>query len=389
MPAKLTVGFVGAGWMGKAHATAFANAVTLFGSRIPEVKIAIVADVNIESARLLAEATGCPRWTTDWRDVVATPDIQIVDITTPNDTHFEIARAAIAAGKHIYCEKPLTIQAKESAILVKEADQAGIITLVGFNYLMNPIQSLARDIIKSGEIGDVVSFRGIRDGDTQVSPLAPFSWRHDRKIAGTGALGDTGVHALSMAQLLVGDVDEVFGMMKTFIPERPVSMSGSGYSSKADLTRMRKVENDDSTMSMLSFKNGASGSMSCSRVATGRRSWLSYEIHGTKGALFFTQQLMNELHLFKSNAVNPGHGYKIIHAGPQHGHYPAFYERPGMQLGYNDLKVIEAFEFLFAVQKKRRTLVDFGFAHKVTEIAEAIELSALQNRWVSVGETST
>ena len=386
MSKTITIGLVGAGWMGKAHATAFRNAAIIFASCHPKVRISIVADIDAESARSLAMSIGCDRWTADWQEVVADPGVDVVDITTPNNTHFTISRAAIAAGKHIYCEKPLTLSAKESAILVKEAQAAGIVTLVGFNYLMNPAQALAMDLIQSGEIGDIISFRGIRDMDNQVSPAAPFNWRHDRKIAGSGALGDTGTHALSMAQMLVGDVDAVFGTTKTFIKERPVSVAGSGYNSTADYTRTRAVENDDMALCMLSFANGAIGSMSCSRVATGRRSWLYYEIQGTKGSLCFTQQLMNELQLYRRSDPKRERGYKTIRVGPYHGRYGAFYEKPGMQLGYNDLKVIEAHEFLTAVELNRPAFPDFRFAHKISQIVDAVEISAAERRWVSLGE---
>ena len=317
----IRVGLVGAGWMGKSHASAFRNAALVFGGKLPRAVLHRVADVDINSARTLALANGCESWTTDWREVVEDPEVDVVDITTPNDTHFLIARAAISAGKHIYCEKPLTLNAMESAILTEEAHAARITTLVGFNYLKNPAQALAREIIGAGEIGDILSFRGIRDGEAMVNPGAPFSWRHDRKIAGSGALGDTGTHALSMAQMLVGDIDSVFGETKIFIKQRPVSSGGSGYAAKADLSKMRAVENDDTTICMMSFKNGAVGFMGCSRVATGRRSWLTYEIQGTKGALFFTQQRMNELQFYRYSDPPGERGYKTIYIGPEHGVY--------------------------------------------------------------------
>jgi predicted dehydrogenase len=386
MAKKIRFGLVGAGWMGKSHASAFRNAALVFRSRLPEIELRAVADVNLESARTLALANGCSRWTTDYNEIINDPEIDVVDITTPNDTHFVIARAAIAAGKHIYCEKPLTLDSRESQILTDEANAAGLITLVGFNYLMNPAQSLARHLIQSGEIGEVISFRGIRDGDAAVDPLAPFSWRHDRKIAGSGALGDTGTHALSMAQMLVGDIDSVFGFTKTFIKERPVSVAGSGYSSRADLTRMRAVENDDTTLCMLTFKNGAVGSMSCSRVATGRRAWLTYEIQGTKGGLFFTQQRMNELQFYRHSDPPSERGYKTIYIGPEHGIYSAFHPIPGMQIGYNDLKIIEVHELLTAIEKNMPAFPDFEFANKIAKVVDAILLSAEEGRWTALDE---
>lgn len=386
---EIRVGMVGAGWMGKSHASAFRNAALVFGNKLPQIVVHKVADVNIDSARTLAMANGCDKWTTDWREVVDDPSVDVVSITTPNNTHFEIARAVIAAGKHLYCEKPLTLNSTESRILTSEAKTAGIITLVGFNYLKNPAQSLARQLIDAGEIGDILYFRGIRDGEAMVSPTAPFSWRHDRKIAGSGALGDTGTHALSMAQMLVGDIESVFGDSKIFIKERPISVSGSGYASQADLTRTRAVENDDTTLCMMSFKNGAIGSMSCSRVATGRRSWLTYEIQGTKGALFFTQQRMNELRLYRYSDPAAERGYKTIYIGPDHGVYSAFHPIPGMGLGFNDLKVIEVHDLLAAIVNGRPAYPDFQFAHKISQVVDGILLSVEERRWVNIDELSS
>lgn len=380
----IRIGMVGAGWMGRSHAAAFRNARHVFRANSVAAELEVVADINLDSARFLAESVGCRRWTSDWRHVVNDRRVDAVDITTPNDTHFPIAMAAISAGKHVYCEKPLTITAPEAAELVAAANKAGVITLVGFNYLKNPAQALALDIIRSGELGDILSFRGVRDGDAAADPDSPFTWRHDAKIAGAGVLGDMGCHVVSLAHMLVGEIGEVFGTTKTFIKTRPVSVGGSGFAARADLSQRREVENEDTAIALLRFGNGALGSISCSRIAVGRKAWLAYEIHGTKGALFFTQQRMNELQLCNSSEPQGQRGFKTIRIGPEHGCYKAFHSDIAMGLGYNDLKVIEVQELVDAIAQKKRTTHDFSFAHKVAQVADAILLSSKKGQWVSV-----
>jgi predicted dehydrogenase len=189
-----------------------------------------------------------------------------------------------------------------------------------------------------------------------------------------------------MAQALVGDVDSVFGYCKTFVEHRPVATGGSGYFSKADAYNMRAVENDDTTLCMLTFDSGAIGSMSCSRVATGRRAWLTYEIQGTKGAVYFTQQRMNELQLYRRTEPARERGYKTIRIGPEHGVFSYFHKTAGAGLGYNDLKVIEAYEIMSAISEKRPASPDFGFAAKISQIVDAVLLSAEEERWVTLDE---
>src|SRR5262249_26122237 len=224
---------VGAGWLGRAHATGFRSVPMVFGRDPALPVLEAVADVNEDSARALADAFGFQRWTTDWRTLLADPNVDVVDITTPNDLHPEIAVAAAKAGKHIYCEKPLANSAAEARRMTEAAEAAGVVTLVGFNYLKNPAQGFARELIARGDIGRVNLFRGTFDQDFMSDPEIPFSWRQDRAIAGSGALGDMASHTLSFSQYLVGDVEEVCGMTGTFIKERRTAASGSGHGAKA------------------------------------------------------------------------------------------------------------------------------------------------------------
>jgi len=386
---QVRIGVVGAGWMGRAHATAFRSVPMVFG-REPAVPVLdMVADVNEDAARSLAESFDFRRAVGDWRAVIADPDIDVIDITTPNNLHPEIAIAAAEAGKHIYCEKPMANSAGEARKMMEAAETAGVVTLVGFNYLKNPAQGFARDVIARGDIGEVNLFRGTFDQDFMSDPDVPFSWRQDRSIAGSGALGDMASHTLSFSQYLVGDIEEVCGMTATFIKERRVAASGSGHGARATAEApSRGVENDDICQFLIRYQSGALGAIEASRIGTGRKLWLTYEIQGSQGALFYTQERMNELHLYRHTESSDERGYKTIFAGPDHPNYAAFFPIAGVGLGYNDQKIIEAHDLVVAVATGGKAFPDFRFGLEINRVVDAVLRSVAERRWVSVSEIS-
>jgi predicted dehydrogenase len=384
---EVRVAIVGAGWMGRAHATAFCNVPMVFGPEPAVPVLQVVADVNAAAARALAEAYSFRRWTTDWRDVLVDPNVDIVDITTPNDAHPEIAIAAAEAGKNIYCEKPLANTATDAQRMTEVAEARDVTTLVGFNYLKNPAQGFARQLIESGEIGEISLFRGTFDQDFMSDPNIPFSWRQDRSIAGSGALGDMASHTLSLSQYLVGDIHEVCGMIGTFITERRTASSGSGHTAKAsaDAPR-RKVENDDVCQFLIQYKSGAMGCIEASRIGTGRKLWLTYEVQGSKGALYYTQERMNEVQLYRHTDPSAERGYKNIFTGPDHPNYGAFFPIAGCGLGYNDQKIIEAHDLVVAIATRTKAFPDFRFGLEINRVVDAVLLSAAERRWVRLKE---
>ena len=384
---EIRIGLIGAGWMGKAHSVAYRNVAAVFGTEPAVPKLEVVADLNPEWAKAAAQNLGFARWTADWREVVQDPRVDAVDITAPNHVHAEVALAALAAGKPVYCEKPLANTAAETGPMAEAAKAAGVVTLVGFNYLKNPAHPYARELIRSGELGEITLFRGTFDQDLQADPDFPFTWRHERKIAGTGTLGDMASHTQAFAQYLVGDTVEVCGLLETFIRERPVAASGTGQSSRAGAgAPVRPVENDDVTQYLMRFASGAIGTIGSSRVGTGRKLGLDYEIQGTKGALRFTQERMNELQLYRHTDPAAERGYKCVYIGPDHPGYAAFHPIPGIGLGYNDQKIIEARELIAAVAEGRPAEPDFAFGHAVTRVLDAVQRSAEERRWVKLDE---
>lgn len=370
---SLNIGLIGTGFMGKAHAIALRSVATAF----PEVSaptLDCLVDSDLDKARRLAKAWGFARASDDWLAVCSDESIGIVDICTPNHLHKEMALAAIAAGKHVYCEKPLALNSADAKLICQAAADAGVQTSMGFNYACNPLIVLARDMIAAGELGDVFSFRGSYFEDYMASPEVPFSWRCLRSQGGAGALADLGTHLLNMAEFLLGPIAEVFGALDTRHHQRRDPGSGE----------MRSVENEDIAQVLLRFERGFGGSMEISRVATGRKCGLCFEISGSKGSLVFDQERMNEIRFYAAGDATGRHGFRTILAGPEHPDYSAFCPAPGHGLGINDLKVIEVRNLLRAIETGVPVDEDFSNGYRVQMLVDAIEMSAQQQQWLEV-----
>ena len=285
---KLRVGLIGSGFMGKAHAFGYTTAARVFDLPFA-LELHTLADASDELAAKAAAALGFAQSTSNWRAMVADPQIDVVNITAPNALHKEMALAAIAAGKHVYCEKPLAPLAAEAREMADAAEAKGVKTQVGFNYLCNPMLSLAREMIGAGELGEIRGYRGVHAEDYMADSAGPFTFRHDP--AGGGALADIGSHALATAEFLMkdaaGPIVRVMGDCVTMIGERPDGKGGA-----------RSVEVDDVGRAFLRFAGGATGSIEGNWIATGRKMQHDFEVYGTKGALAFSQERFNELHFF-------------------------------------------------------------------------------------------
>jgi predicted dehydrogenase len=386
----IRVGLIGSGGMGKAHATAFINVPLVFGNEPARPILEIVADVDARALEKWASGFGFPRWTINWREIVEDPLVDVVDVTTPNILHAEMVIAAAQAGKHIYCEKPLATTSSDAARIVAAVENAGVVSIVGFNYLKNPAQAFAKQLIESGDLGEITMFRGTFDQDFLANPDVPFSWRLDRIQAGTGALGDLGSHSIALAQFLVGDIAEVCGLNTTRIKERAISAGGSGYAATAQTgAEKRAVENEDITEFLIHFDNGAVGTIGTSRIGMGRKLGLGYEIQGTKGSLYYNQERMNEIQLYRDSDPDREKGYKTIYIGPEHPGYKAFYGLAGIGLGYIDQKIIEAHDLITAVALNQPVQPDIHFAYQVNKVIDAVDLSCQEHRWVRVSEFDT
>jgi predicted dehydrogenase len=367
---EIGIGLVGSGFMGRCHANAFRTVSGLFD--VPgEPRLEMLADAGDDLAARAARELGFARGTGDWQALVADDAVDVVSITAPNVLHAPIAHAAIKAGKTVYCEKPLSTTAVLALEMTEAAEAAGVVTLVGFNFLRNPMIKLAREIVESGEIGEITGFRGRHAENYMADSETPHSFRTDPQ--GGGALADIGSHIISMARYLLGPMAQVQADCRTLHATRPAS---PGASDRAP------VEVDDMTHALVRFESGVSGSLEANWAATARTMDLSWEITGTKGALAFSQEQMNELQLWSGTKGRSG--YTRIEAGPAHPPYSSFCPAPGHHLGFNDLKVIEVAELLAAHAGGSSCAPDFREAYEVQRTVEAMQQSNADRRWVAL-----
>ena len=371
---KLNVGLIGTGFMGKAHAIALRSVGTVFHN-IARPGPGCLVDAELSRARQLAAAWGFDDAGDDWRQVCDSDAIDVVHICTPNHLHMEMALAAIEAGKHVFCEKPLALSAKQARRMCRAAEAAGISTAVGFNYICNPLIGAARRMIASGEIGEIHEFRGSYREDYFAHPATPYGWRCAREQSGAGALADLGCHLICMAEFLLGPIDSVFGSLTTVHESRPDPVSGE----------MREVENEDIAQALVVFERGCPGTMDISRVATGKKCGLEFEVCGSKGSIAFDQERMNELRLYRADGRSEQKGYRRVLSGPQHPDYAAFCPAPGHGLGINDLKIIEIRNFLRCIETGEAIFSNFAAGFRVQQISDAIEVSHRQKQWIGVG----
>jgi predicted dehydrogenase len=371
---ELGIGIIGTGFMGKAHAFAYRAALAAFPG-IPVPRLRMIADVTEAAAAKAAHQYGFEQSTSDWRQLVADPAIDVVSITTPNTLHKEITLAAIAAGKHVHCEKPLAPTLADAKEMMHAAEKAGLVTQVGYNYIKNPLLKLARDMVEGGELGTITGFRGIHAEDYMHDPESPYTWRLD-PVGGPGVVADLGSHIIGMARFLLGPISEVNADIETIVKSRPVP----GQDERHD------VLVDDIARLLVRFERGCGATLEASWVTTGRKMQLAFELHGNKGSLVFSQEHLNELHFYKAGGDSRTSGFSRIEAGPQHSPYANFCVAAGHQLGFNDLKTIEMAEFLGAIGGGPKAGPDFREAFEIQKVVDTAVRSSKARSWLKVGE---
>lgn len=382
---KLNIGLIGAGFMGKAHSMAYATMPMFFwpAPAIPVRKV--VADISEESAKDAAARFGFEKYTSDWKKVIEDPEIDIVDISTPNDSHAEIALAAAEAGKHIFCEKPIARTSEEAKKMLDAVEEAGVKNMLAFNYRRTPAVALAKKFIDEGAIGKILNFRGTYLQDWSADPASPLSWRFQKKIAGSGALGDIGTHVIDMARYLVGEFSEVFGTLKTYIKERPVqqgTVDKLGTVKINDNIHKAPVDVDDETSFMIRFSNGAVGSIEATRNGWGRNNFITFEIHGEKGSIFFNYERRDELQVYFASDPSDRRGFRTIYTGPAHPYGESLWPIPALGIGYGETKIIECYDFFKAIVEDENVSPNFEDGYKIALICDAIAKSSETGKWV-------
>jgi predicted dehydrogenase len=365
------VGLIGTGFMGKCHALAWAGVRTVFNDTAV-VRRVMLCEVEEELARRRADEFGFEASTTDWRALIADPAVEVVSITTPNALHAPMAIAALEAGKHVWCEKPMAPTLADAERMAAAARASGRVAILGYNYIQSPAVRFIANLLNGGVIGRLTHFRVEMDEDYMADAEAPFSWRSERS-AGYGALDDFAVHPLSLISTLIGLPSEVFGEMSKPYPDRP---DGGGR---------RAVETFDIATALLRMPDGASGTIQVNRCAWGRKGRLQLQAFGVRGAIVFDQERFNEVGLYVADGPAEEHGFRRVLMGPAHPPYERFIAAPGHQMGFNDLKIIEAHELLNRIAGKPALTIDFDAGLVIERTIHAIASSSSEGRWVTVG----
>jgi predicted dehydrogenase len=387
MSRTYNVAMIGGGFMGKAHAMAYAAMPMFFwpAPAMPVRKVVVdVTDALAQDARLRYGFEECA---SDWRSVVRRPDIDIVDIVTPNDSHAEIAIAAAEAGKHIICEKPLARTGDEAGTMLDAVRKAGVIHMVAFNYRRTPAVALARKYVEEGRIGRVLNFRGTYLQDWSADPDSPLSWRFQKKIAGSGAIGDIGTHVVDLARYLVGEIAEVSALVRTYNETRPVQSGGLdklGAAEKNAGGERAAVDVDDEVVTLLKFADGAIGSLEATRNAYGRNNFITFEIHGTRGSIAFNYERRDELQVMFADDPADARGFRTVYSGPAHPYGSGLWPIPALGIGYSETKIVECFDFFSAVVSGRQPSPNFEDGYRIARIADALIESGEGGRWVKV-----
>lgn len=365
------IGIIGGGYMGKAHAVAYAAVGALFELDL-RPRLEMICTTTEQGAKDKAHKFGFARSTSDWTSLVDDPKVDAVIIASPQDTHKQIALRAFELGKPVFCEKPLGSGLAEAQAMTNAAEAANAINMIGFNYVRTPATQLARQIIESGEIGDITHFRGEHTEDFYADPNAPASWRTQGRNNGT--MGDLAPHMINGALALAGPMVQVSADIQTVHTLRP------GKNGPEDVT------NDDVAQMMCRFENGAMGLLHFSRIATGRKMGYAYEVFGTKGAIRFDQEDQNSLWLCETAAPKDRSGFKRILTGPEHPDYAAFCQGAGHGTGYQDQIIIEAKDFLKSIEQKANLWPTFRDGLAVSKVVEACWASLEQRSWVSIND---
>lgn len=380
------IGVIGMGWMGEVHSRSYRAMQDRFHESGLQPRLVVCADPVEARAQAAQARFGFEHYTTDWRAVIADPAVKVVNVAAPNGMHLEINRAAAAAGKHILCEKPVGKDPHETVLSAAAVREAGVLSFVGYNYRWAPVVQYARQLIAEGKLGRLTHYHGRFLNGYAGDPNGFLSWRFEQEH-GLGTLSDLMSHAIDMAHMLAGPITRVTSDKEIFIRRRPIPQPGSGthYDVGSSDSPMGDVTNEDYVSSLVHFANGAHGMLESCRVINGARCDMSFELHGTRGAVKWNMERMNELQLQWRNDDNPAEeGYTTLLSGPAHPYHRHFNPAWGLNLGYDDLKVIEAYNFLHSVATGQQGEPGFDEALAVARVQQAIIRSWESGRWEAV-----
>lgn len=388
MAKTLRVGMVGYRFMGKAHSNAWRQAPHFFPLQA-EVELHTICGRDPAGVETARKQLGWTNASTDWRAVVNSPDIDIVDINTPNDSHAEIAIAAAQAGKHVLCEKPLALNVAECKEMLAAVKKAKVVHMVCHNYRRIPAIALAKKMIEEGAVGEIFHYHARYAQDWIVDPNFPLVWRLQKGVSGSGAHGDINAHIIDLGRYLVGEFKEVCGLMQTFIKERPIpdqSGKGDGLGAKATAQKMGKVTVDDASLFIGRFTNGALANLEATRFALGRKNHIEIEVNGSKGSLHFDFEDMNRLKFFDNTESKSRQGFRDILVTQPGGVHPYVGQwwPPGHIIGYEHTFIHTVADFVDACVAGKPVQPTFEDGLRNQRVLEAAEESAKKRKWVKI-----
>jgi len=373
MKRVFNIGIVGAQFMGRAHTNAWFD-VDRFYDLPFQIVMKAACDIDPASEKDFASRLGWQTFETSWGNLIKREDIDIIDICTPNNTHMPVAVAAAKAGKHIICEKPIAMDADEARQMLDAAEAAGINHMVAFNYRRVPAIALAKQLIEDGKLGKIYHFNAVYYQDWLVDPDFPWVWRHDAKLAGSGAHGDMNAHTVDLARYLVGEIESVCGEAKVFIDRRKMAKTG----------QISIVTADDATSFLAQFAGGASGNFMGTRFATGRKNFLRLEIFGSRGSLVFNLERLNELEYYSRDDQLAEQGFKNVLITENQHPYMHKWWPPGHIIGWEHTFIHEIGDFLKAIAENKKIKPDFYDGYKCQLILDTVLRSAKERKWLEV-----
>jgi len=391
-PKEIGVGLISVGWMGKVHSRAYQAVPVVYPELGIKPRLVIAADTEPSRCDYARDVLGFEQSTLDYNEVLNNPDVDVVSICAPNFLHAEIGIAAAKAGKAFWIEKPVGRGLAETAAVEAAADEAGVVTSIGFNYRHAPAIEKAKALIAAGKLGRITNLRGTFFADYSAEPNGALSWRFNRALAGSGVLGDLMGHLVDLVQYIAGPIDQVSALTSTIHTRRPLQQMGKGtHFDVIEGGELGDVENEDYAAMLIRFRGDAEaaaavGTLEASRVAVGPRASYNLEIYGTEGSLKWDFERMNELEVAIGRSGDLV-GYQRVMAGPGFGDFSHFQPGAGTSMGFDDLKVIEAKKFLEAYLGTRHLNSNIHDAVAAAKVVDASEASAADGLWQKISHT--
>jgi len=375
MNEHVNVALIGYSFMGRAHSNAYRQVVPFLSPRVtPRLKL--LCGRNAVAVKAAAAQLGWEETCTDWREAVRRKDIDLVDVSTPGDSHAAIAIAAARAGKAVFCEKPLANNVRQAEAMLAAVEKAGVVHMLCHNYRRVPAVMLAKQIIEEGQLGEIRHYRATYLQDWILDPSLPLLWRFQKGKAGSGALGDIGSHVIDLGRFLVGEISEIAGGLATFIKQRP---------RLDDPSRKGRVTVDDAAAAVVRFAGGALGTLEGTRMAAGRKNYNRFEINGSKGSLVFNLERMNELEVYFNSDPAASRGFHtVMVTEPDHHPYVKAWWPPGHILGYEHTFTHTVYDLLEGIASGRSPRPNFEDGVRNQRVLAAWERAARTRRWEKV-----